>query len=94
MRPGYTPLPRPHDRKRQAPMPEAPDSLPGVAAVPAMARLAHRKGLTLAEVDERCSVEDVLDEIDMAAYLFDVDAEPEGPPTHSTPNPAGIMARR
>ena len=57
-------------------MPRPPASLPGVAAFPPLARTAARLGLTLAEVDARLSVEDVLDEADLAAYLYDVDNEP------------------
>lgn len=79
MRPGYAPLPRPADRKRVAPMPEPPPALPALVVQPAMARLAARLSITMRELDERCTVEDVLDEIDFAAYLHDVDAEPEQP---------------
>jgi hypothetical protein len=57
-------------------MPRPPASLPGVAAFPPIARAAARLSLTLAEVDERLSVEDVLDEADLAAYLHDVDVPP------------------
>lgn len=60
-------------------MPVPPASLPGVAAFPPIARVATRLGLTLREVEERLSVEDVLDEADLAAYLHDVDNEPRGP---------------
>lgn len=57
---------------------------PGVAAlvqVPPLARVAQRLGLTLAEVDERLGVEDVLDEVDLQAYLYDCDHDPEAAPT-------------
>ena len=60
-------------------MPVPPDSLPGVATFPPIARAATRLGLTLREVDARLSVEDVLDEADLAAYLHDVDNAPQGP---------------
>lgn len=57
-------------------MPRPPASLPGVVIFPALARAATRLSLTLAEVDARLSVEDVLDEADLAAYLHDVDVPP------------------
>lgn len=76
-RPGYVPLPRPHDTPRATPMPAPPRSLPGVASFPPIVRAAQRLGITLRELDERCSVEDVLDEADLAAYLHDVDNEPK-----------------
>lgn len=66
-------------------MPATPASLPGVVAHPAIARAAQRLRITLAEVDERLSVEDVLDEVDLAAYLFDVDHEPRPAPTATPP---------
>jgi hypothetical protein len=47
-----------------------------MVAHPAIARVAQRLRITLADADERLSVEDVLDEVDLAAYLFDVDHEP------------------
>lgn len=61
-------------------MPSPPRSLPGVVAMPALARAATRLHITLTEADERCSVEDVLDEMDLTAYLHDVDVEPDPPP--------------
>lgn len=80
------PLRRPHDHKRATAYPVPPPSLVGMDAVPgfappgALARVAERLGCTLAEVDARCSVDDVLDDLDMQAYLYDVDHEPQGPP--------------
>ena len=62
-------------------MPSPPPSLPGVVAFPPLARVATRLGLTLREVDERLSVEDVLDEVDLAAYLHDVDVAPQAEPS-------------
>lgn len=59
-------------------MPAPPRGLPGVGAYPPIVRAAQRLGITLRELDERCSVEDVLDEADLAAYLHDVDNEPRG----------------
>lgn len=58
-------------------MPSPPRTLPGVVAHPPIVRAAQRLGITLRELDERCSVEDVLDEADLAAYLHDVDCEPK-----------------
>lgn len=66
-------------------MPATPASLPGVVAHPAIARAAQRLRITLAEVDERLTVEDVLDEVDLAAYLFDVDHEPRPTPISGPP---------
>ncbi len=68
-------------------MPSPPPSLPGVVAFPPLARAATRLGLTLREVDERLSVEDVLDEADLAAYLHDVDVAPQGPSSGQTTPP-------
>lgn len=81
-RPGYVPLPRPYDDKRVAPWPTPPPGLvglaevPGVASAGALARVAQRLGLSLAEVDRTMTVSDVLDELDLQAYLADVDHEP------------------
>lgn len=80
-RPEYCPLLRPYDPPRAAPMPVPPASLPGVVAFPPIARVATRLGLTLREVDERLSVDDVLDEVALSAYLYDVDNEPRPPET-------------
>lgn len=82
MRPGYVPLPRPHDPRRRAPMPDVPPALPREVGG-ALARAATRLGVTLAEADRRLSVEDVFDEMDVAGYIHDVDHEPaaEAPPS-------------
>jgi hypothetical protein len=86
-RPGYAPLPRPHDPKRAAPWPRPPTALvgfagvPGVAAEGMLARVAQRLGISLAEVDATMTVRDVLDEVDLQAYLADVDHEPAAAPT-------------
>lgn len=61
-------------------MPSPPRSLPGVAHFPPIARLMQRLNVTAREVDERYTVEDCLDEADYAAYINDVDREPEQPP--------------
>lgn len=80
---GYAPLPRPHDPKRVAPMPKPPPGLVGFGAVPgiasegALARVAQRLGISLAEVDRTMTVAAVLDEIELQAYLADVDHEPQ-----------------
>lgn len=61
-------------------MPSPPWSLPGVVQFPPIARAMQRLRLTAREVDERLTVEDCLDEADFAAYINDVDREPEQPP--------------
>lgn len=61
-------------------MPSPPRSLPGVVQFPPIARAMQRLRLTAREVDERLTVEDCLDEADYAAYINDVDREPEQPP--------------
>ena len=76
MRPGYVALPRPHDKRRASPMPLPPPAWPGECAG-ILFRAAQRLGITVAEADERLSVDDVLDEADLHAYLHDVDHEPE-----------------
>lgn len=58
-------------------MPQPPPALPGVLHFAPLARVAQRLSLTLAEVDARLSVEDVLDDADLAAYLHDIDTPPE-----------------
>lgn len=79
MRPGYRPLARPHDKKRASPMPLPPPAWPAeVGGI--LFRAAQRLGCTVAEADERLSVDDVLDEADLHAYLHDVDHEPEQAP--------------
>ncbi len=80
MRPGYTPLPRPHDPARRAPMPSVPPALPREIGG-ALVRAAVRLGVTVAEADRVLSVEDIFDEMDGAAYLHDVDHEPAPEPT-------------
>lgn len=85
-RPGYTPLPRPHDEKRVAPWPTPPPALVGLAGVPgisaegALARVAQRLNISLAEIDRAMDVCAVLDELDLQAYLADVDHEPRAKP--------------
>jgi len=84
MRPGYVPLPRPHDPRRKAPMPSVPPALPREVGG-ALARAASRLGVTLAEADRRLSVEDMFDEMDVAGYLHDVDHEPADAPAPQAP---------
>jgi hypothetical protein len=48
-----------------------------------LARAAMRLNITVAEADERLSVEDLLDERDATAYLHDVDHEPASEPAPS-----------
>lgn len=85
-RPAYAPLARPHDPPRASPFPKPPPGLVGVEAVPgylgagAITRVAQRLGLSLANVDARMTIDDVLDEMDLQAYLADVDNPPQGPP--------------
>lgn len=83
MRPGFQPLPRPYDTPRKGSLPKPPLSIPGLVAVPALARVAHRLGLTMRQIDEQLTVEDVLDELDLHGYLFDMDNPPlDKPPGH------------
>ncbi len=83
----YQPLPRPFDSPRASPFPSPPPSLVGLGAVPghvspgALARVAQRLNLSLADVDDRMTVDEVLDELDLQAYLADVDNAPAGPPS-------------
>lgn len=73
------PLPRPHDEARRGPAPKPPPAWGGdVAGL--LFRAAQRLGLTVGEAAERLSVEDLLDEADLHAYLHDVDHEPAAPP--------------
>ena len=78
----YAPLPRPHDHRRATPYPAPPPSLvgmegvDGVAPAGALARVAQRLGLSLGDLDETLTVSDVLNELDLQAYLFDVDNPP------------------
>ncbi len=59
-------------------MPKVPPSFPEVGGL--LFRAATRLHITLAEADERLGVEDLLDERDGAAYLHDVDCEPQAAP--------------
>jgi len=80
------PLPRPHDPRRASPFPAPPpalcgmDGIPGLAPPGALARVAQRLGVTLADIDDRMTVDEVLDEFDLQAYLFDVDNAPQDKP--------------
>lgn len=84
MRPGYRPLPRPYDKKRASAMPEPPPAWPAECAG-ILFRTAQRLGMTVREVDETLTVEDLLDEQDLHAYLHDVDHEPEQAPQVTSP---------
>ena len=53
------------------------EGIPGYLPPGALARVAQRLGLSLADVDARMTVADVLDEVDLQAYLHDVDAPPQ-----------------
>ena len=67
-------------------MPSPPPSLAGMEGVPghtppgALARVAQRLGLSLAQVDRDMTTDEVLDECDLQAYLFDVDNAPADRP--------------
>jgi len=80
------PLPRPFDSRRASPYPNPPPSLVGMDGIPgltypgALARVAQRLNLSLGAADETMSVDDVLDEMDLQAYLFDVDNPPADKP--------------
>jgi len=84
-RPSYVPLARPHDHGRQGPVPKPPQGIPGVVDTPILARIAHRLGITLRELDRTLSIEDVLDEMDLAAYIHDLDNPPQPPPKPQQP---------
>ena len=85
-RPAYQPIARPHDPPRASPYPAPPPALVGLEALPgylgagALARVAQRLNCTLADIDARMTVDEVLDELDLQAYLYDVDAAPQPAP--------------
>lgn len=56
------------------------EAVPGLTPPGALARVAQRAGITLAELDDRMTVEEVLDDLDLQAYLFDVDNAPQERP--------------
>ena len=64
-------------------MPRPPPGLVGFGEVPgitsegALARVAQRLGISLAEIDRTMTAAAVLDEIELQAYLADVDHEPQ-----------------
>ena len=53
------------------------EAVPGLTPPGALARVAQRLGVTLADIDARMTVGDVLDELDLQSYLFDVDNAPQ-----------------
>jgi hypothetical protein len=55
--------------------------------------VATRRGLTLREIDERLTIEDVLDEHDLSLYVYDLDQEPADKPTEPPNGGAGPPAR-
>ncbi len=57
------------------------DEVPGYLPAGALSRVAERLHFSLADIDDRMTVDAVLDELDLQAYLVDVDREPQGPPT-------------
>lgn len=43
--------------------------------------MAQRLNMSLADIDARLTIDEVLDELDLQAYLADVDNPPAGPPS-------------
>lgn len=60
-------------------MPQPPPAWPAECAG-LLFRAAQRLGMTVRDADETLTVEDLLDERDLHAYLHDVDHEPEQAP--------------
>ena len=60
-------------------MPQPPPAWPAECAG-LLFRAAQRLGMTVRDADETLTVEDLLDERDLHAYLHDVDHEPERAP--------------
>ncbi len=54
--------------------------IPGYLGAGALARVAQRLNISLADIDARMTVDEVLDELDLQAYIYDVDAAPQPPP--------------
>gem|GEM_PF-5750220 len=79
-RPRYSPLPRPHDAPRVGLIPSPPASLPGVAECPRIVRVCQRLGISLARMDAKMTVDEVLDEMDLQSYLYDLDTPPAAAP--------------
>ena len=85
-RPGYTPLPRPYDPPRAARFPDPPPALAGMDHVHGhvspgvLVRVAQRLGISLATIDATMTTDEVLDEIDVQSYLYDVDCPPQTKP--------------
>lgn len=69
-------------------MPLPPSAWPAECAG-LLFRAAQRLGVTVREADETLTVEDLLDEHDLHAYLHDVDHEPEQAPPPPVTAPAG-----
>lgn len=65
--------------KGEAPRAPRPPLDPPVSMVavtwPALARVAQRLGMSLADVDRRLTVADVLQELDLQRYLYDLDVD-------------------
>lgn len=78
MRPGYTPLARPHEEGPAQKHPEPPQGSPALVTCPPLARVAQRLCIPLHEVDE-LSISQVLDELDLIRYLHDEDNPPPPP---------------
>ena len=73
-RPLYRPEGVPPGPPGQCPPPAPPIGVRGLEHFPTLARVAHRLGLTMREIDERLTISDVLDEADLAVYLASVEA--------------------
>lgn len=67
-------------------MPKPPRSIPGIAVFPGIARVCQHLDITPRELDERLSVDDVFDVLDLISYLHDCDNPPMVPPP---PKPGG-----
>lgn len=78
MRPGYEPLARPHEDGPLRRHSDPPPGVPALVICPPLARIAQRLAISLHEVDE-LTISQVLDEIDLLAYLHDEDNPPPPP---------------
>ena len=73
-RPLYRPEGVPPGPPGQCPPPPPPIGVRGLEYFPTLARICHRLNITARELDERLTVDDVLDEADLAVYLSSVEA--------------------
>lgn len=56
------------------------EAIPGLTPPGALARVAQRAGITLDALDATMTVDEVLTDLDLQAYLFDVDNAPQERP--------------